>query len=286
MDASQKIDIYASRLGDAKLDIKTKANIATDVRDSIENLTTTGPVYNKFLTKLWPVFKKILEGKPDFSPTSFEHVLRNQVLEILHRLQHASPEIEPYALEIIDTLMALVRIENEDNAVLCLKTIMDLERHQAKATESKVLPFLDLIQEMFDKMEQVVRETFDTPAGSGTSTAATPNTGSQAFQSPRPGSPATIASDPGTEKKDHTPLAKGMHSFKVLAECPIIVVSIMQAHRTQVQGYVKNFVPSIKSILQLQAKAQEQAHAEAAKNNTIFAGVSKDIKNRAASTLR
>ena len=40
--------------------------------DSIETQCSPPATFQKFLTKLWPVFKKILEGKPDFSPTSFE----------------------------------------------------------------------------------------------------------------------------------------------------------------------------------------------------------------------
>lgn len=189
----------------------------------------------------------------------------------------------PFALDMVDTLMELVRVENEDNAVLCLKTIMDLERHQQTETASKVQPFLDLIQEMFELMEQVVHDTFDSPTlPHQPSSSATANLQSQTFQSPRPGSPATTVSDPGTEKKEHTPLAKGMQSFKVLSECPIIVVSIFQVHRSSVAANVKKFVPSIKGILLLQAKAQEKAHAEAAAEKTIFTGVSKEIRNRAA----
>ncbi|OQU96918.1 hypothetical protein CLAIMM_02931 isoform 2 [Cladophialophora immunda] len=282
MDASQKIDVYAARLSDPKIDTRTKSNVATELRDSVESLCTPSSVYTKFLTKLWPVFKKILEGKPDSNPTSFEHILRNQILEILHRLQHQLHEVEPFALDMVETLMELVRVENEDNAVLCLKTIMDLERHQPSATAPKVQPFLDLIQEMFELMEQVVRETFDSPAPHHPAPSSTSIPQSQTFQSPRPGSPATTVSDPGTEKKEHAPLAKGMQSFKVLSECPIIVVSIFQAHRGAVAANVKKFVPSIKGILLLQAKAQEKAHAEAAANKTIFTGVSKEIKNRAA----
>ncbi|KIX99466.1 uncharacterized protein Z520_05042 [Fonsecaea multimorphosa CBS 102226] len=277
MDASQKIDVYAARLN-----VRTKSNVATELRDSVESLCTPSSVYTKFLTKLWPVFKKILEGKPDFHPTSFEHILRNQILEILHRLPHQLREVEPFALDMVETLMELVRVENEDNAVLCLKTIMDLERHQPNATASKVQPFLDLIQEMFELMEQVVRDTFDSPVPHHQAPSSTSNPQSQTFQSPRPGSPATTVSDPGMEKKEHVPLAKGMQSFKVLSECPIIVVSIFQAHRSSVAANVKKFVPSIKGILLLQAKAQEKAHAEAAANKTIFTGVSKEIKNRAA----
>jgi transformation/transcription domain-associated protein len=197
-----------------------------------------------------------------------------------------NPEaVEPFAEEIVDVLMELVRIENEDNAVLCMKAIMDLERHHHKATQSKVQPFLDLIQEMFQMMDQVVKDTFDTTAqGSTPGMPSTPSTGGQTFQSPRPGSPAsTITSDMslGDSQAGHQ-LLKGMQSFKVLAECPIIVVSLFQAHRNSVPNNVKLFVPLIKSVLLLQAKPQEKAHAEAAEQGKIFTGVSKDIKNRAA----
>ena len=177
--------------------------------------------------------------------------------------------------------MELVRVENEDNAVLCMKTIMDLERHQLTATASKVQPFLELIQEMFQLMGKVVKDTFDNPPGLTPSVSSTQNHTSQNFQSPRPASPATTSSEPGADRKDQA-LAPGMQSFKVLAECPIIVVSIFQAHRSSVSANVKRFVPLIKEILLLQAKPQERAHSEAAAAGTIFTGVCKEIKNRAA----
>ena len=188
--------------------------------------------------------------------------------------------LKPFAADIVDLLMGLVRVENEDNAVLCMKTIMDLERYQVEATASKVQPFLELIHEMFDTMEQVVKETFETPLH-GAAAGATPN--SQVFQSPRPGSPsASVGSDLGIDVQTTRPLLSGMKSFKVFAECPIIVVSLFQAHRNCVPSNVKKFVPLIKVVLMLQAGPQERAHAEAKKRDDIFTGVSKDIKNRAA----
>ncbi|KAL8725777.1 MAG: hypothetical protein Q9166_007142 [cf. Caloplaca sp. 2 TL-2023] len=277
--ADRNIDVYAARLGDAQLDVKQKFSIATDLRDNID-LLCNGPSYAAFLKKLVPVFTKLLEGPPVFISTSWEQRLRSCILEIFHRLpmNHADV-LKPYAAGIVDLLMGLVRVENEDNAVLCMKTIMDLERYQTEATAAKVQPFLDLIQEMFETMEHVVKETFDAPthtAAAGT----TPN--SQVFQSPRPGSPsASMGPDLGIDVQTARPLLSGMKSFKVFAECPIIVVSLFQAHRNCVPSNVKKFVPLIKVVLMLQAGPQERAHAEA-KRNDIFIGVSKDIKNRAA----
>ncbi|KAJ5702643.1 hypothetical protein N7488_010191 [Penicillium malachiteum] len=278
----RNIDIYATKLGDERLDVKVRANVATELRDSIEPLCS-GANYPIFLSKLWPVFKTILGGDPVFFSMSYEQKLRNCILETLHRLPTASPDVEPYAADMVDLLMELARIENEDNAVLCMKTIMDLERNQAKATSARVQPFLELIQEMFQTMEQVVRDTFDTPTQATPSgMPSTPNASVQNFQSPRPSSPATSVSDLGPEQQSSNVILKGMQSFKVLAECPIIVVSIFQTHRASVAANVKLFVPLIKTILLLQAKPQEKAHADAAAQGTIFTGVCKEIKNRAA----
>ncbi|KAJ6107212.1 hypothetical protein N7523_008535 [Penicillium sp. IBT 18751x] len=278
----RNIDIYANKLGDEKLDVKVRANVATELRDSIEPLCS-GASYPIFLSKLWPVFKTILKGDPVFFSMSYEQKLRNCILETLHRLPMNSPDVEPYAADMVDLLMDLARIENEDNAVLCMKTIMDLERNQAKATSARVQPFLELIQEMFQTMEQVVRDTFDTPnQATPSGMPSTPNASAQNFQSPRPSSPATSVSDLGPEQQSSNVILKGMQSFKVLAECPIIVVSIFQTHRASVAANVKLFVPLIKTILLLQAKPQEKAHADAAAQGTIFTGVCKEIKNRAA----
>jgi transformation/transcription domain-associated protein len=176
--------------------------------------------------------------------------------------------------------MNLVKYDNEENASLCVKTIMDIMRHQSKVLQEKVQPFLSLIQELFDQMESVVRDQLDNP------TSVVPSTpgSSQNFQnSPRPGSPVASVSDLGADPQQQTrPLLKGMQSFKVLAECPIIVVSIFQIYRTTVGPNVKLFVPLIKSVLLLQAKPQEQAHKDAEARGTIFTGVSPNIRNRAA----
>ncbi|MCJ1286042.1 hypothetical protein MMC26_005384 [Xylographa opegraphella] len=279
--AERSIDAFAARLGDINADPKTKLTPAMELRDNVEFLCS-GSLYPIFLKKLLPIFVKLLEGPPVFISTSWVQRLRNCILEIIHRLPMTPSEVlKPYAGGLVDLLMGLVKTENEDNAVLCMKIVMDLERSNTDATANKVQPFLDLIQEMFDTMEQVVIDTFDTPIQNNTS-GSTPNN-SQNFQSPRPGSPlASTALDLSIDQQTARHLIKGMQSFKVLAECPIIVVSLFQAHRNSVHSNVRTFVPRIKGVLLLQVKAQQRAHEEAQKRGDIFTGVSKDVKNRAA----
>ncbi|KAI5862854.1 hypothetical protein GGS23DRAFT_569784, partial [Durotheca rogersii] len=268
---------------------KYKLDAASSLRDSLEPYTI-GTNYAVFLKRLMPVFVAILRGPCIFQSTSPEQKLRNCILEILYRLPthqtQTSPEpFEPYAEEIVDLLMSLVRNDNEDNATLCVKIISDVMRHQPKVLHGKVQPFLDLIQELFEQMEKVVREQLDSIAVpfNATGPPTTPGSTQTNFQSPRPGSPVASVTDLGQDPQQQSrPLLKGMQSFKVLSECPIIVVSVFQTYRNIIQQNVKAFVPLIKSVLCLQAKAQEQAHVEAKAKGAVFSGVSQSIKNRAA----
>ena len=183
---------------------------------------------------------------------------------------------------MLTLLMNLVRTENEENAVLCMKTIMDFQRTYQKILGDQVQPFLDLIMEMFVQMPKAVRDTFDIPAAGAT--PALPSTpANMNVSSPKPMSPLMPGQDPVNDSQQPPKLlTKGMQSFKVLAECPIIVVSLFQAHRSSVHKNVTLFVPLIKDMLQLQASPQREAHEQAKLRGENFTGVSPNIKNRVA----
>ncbi|KAK5993473.1 Transcription-associated protein 1 [Cladobotryum mycophilum] len=282
------IDDVVKRLSTADLDTRLKVEAATTLRDSLDAYTS-GPIYAPFLKRLMPIFIGILRGPCTFQSNSPEQKLRNCILEVLHRLPTApSPTepFEPYAEEVVDLLMQLVRSDNEDNAALCVKITSDIMRHQHKVLAGKVQAFLVLIQELFDQMEKVVKEQLDSaPLAPNTQPGApsTPGSSQANFQSPRPGSPVTSVTELGADpQQQNRPLLKGMQSFKVLSECPIIVVSVFQIYRNTVQANVKLFVPLIKKFLSLQASAQRQAHTDAAARGEIHTGVSPAVKNRAA----
>lgn len=59
--------------------------------------------------------------------------------------------------------MKILRVENEDNAVVCVKIIIDLHRSFRQVLEDQVQPFLDIVQEIFQNMEQTVKDSFDNP---------------------------------------------------------------------------------------------------------------------------
>lgn len=60
--------------------------------------------------------------------------------------------------------MNLLRNENEENAVVCVKIIIDLHRSFRHVLEDQVQPFLDIVQEIFKNMEQTVKDSLDAPS--------------------------------------------------------------------------------------------------------------------------
>ncbi|PHH60652.1 hypothetical protein CDD81_1373 [Ophiocordyceps australis] len=282
------LDDVVKRLSTSDLEAKDRLEAATSLRDSLDHYTS-GQLYTVVLKRLMPVFINILRGPCIYQSNSPEQKLRHCILEILHRLPTApapTEPFEPYAQETCELLMQLVRNDNEDNATLCVKITSDIMRHQHKALQAKVQDFLSLIQELFEQMPKVVREQLDNAPSATLGQSGAPSTpGSQQtnFQSPRPASPVVSVPDLAADaQQQNRPLLRGMQSFKVLSECPIIVVSIFQIYRATVPQNVKAFVPLIKNVLLLQANAQKQAHADAAARGQTHTGVSSGIKNRAA----
>jgi transformation/transcription domain-associated protein len=144
---------------------------------------------------LIPVLKKILENEqPVFHSNSEEQVsfflrilvycvstktfilllqkLRNLLLEVLYRLPQ-NEALKPYATELLQLLMGLLKVENEDNAVICLKIIIELYKSYKLLLEDQVQPFLDIVREMYLNMEQTVKDAFDSSGSSATPGAST-----------------------------------------------------------------------------------------------------------------
>ncbi|KAG1145231.1 hypothetical protein G6F37_006937 [Rhizopus arrhizus] len=258
------LQIYAHRLSDPDLAIGLKVTIANELRDQVEVFQTSE--YPKFLSTLLSLFLDILQNEPPvFISNAPEQKLRNIILEIIYRLPQTEA-LKEYVPELCRTLMKILRVENEDNAVVCVKIIIDLHRSFRHVLEDQVQPFLDIVQEIFQNMESTVKEAFDNP-----DQISTPSS----VASPRPMSPAADIPDAPSKI-----LPKSMFSFKVLTECPIIVVLLFQSYRRSAADNIMKFVPLIFQTLCLQAAPQMEASNAAAARGEIFIGVSPAIKQK------
>jgi len=141
---------------DTPADVRLK--LATEIRDKIEIVHTSE--YGNFLNRMVPVFLQTLKtGKPQFVDC-MEQKTRNILLEILNRLPSQSPNqnecLRPYALELIRMAMHLLEVDNEPNAVICLRIIFELHKNYRPQLQNEVQPFLDFVQKIYRDLKSNV----------------------------------------------------------------------------------------------------------------------------------
>lgn len=191
------------------------------------------------------------------------------------------------ATELLSELMKVVEEDDEDNAATALKIVVELHKAYKTHLEDQVVPFFDMVQKMYRNMDQAVENNFDNPdvgfIRRRVSQGCGANVGLPHFFTQEDVDVPVMSQRPGEEEGSYNlPLAPSLLSFKVLKECPIILVLLLQIHRKFVNETVENLVPLIINVLGLQPKLQIEAHKEAAANGEEFVGVSPAIKNRAA----
>ncbi|KAI8925789.1 hypothetical protein BC831DRAFT_256646 [Entophlyctis helioformis] len=256
------VEVYANRLNDADVDNKVKVAIVTELRDSIEIVQSVE--YPRFLAFLLPVFISILSSvEPSLFADTNDNKVRNIILEIIHRFPN-NDALKSYAQDLMKVLMSVLRTDNEENAVICLKIIVDLHKNYKTIVEDYVQPFLDTVQEMYQNMEKAVADAFgdDGALDAGSLVDL---------------SGSAVGGEPQSKKA----LPLSLFSFKVLTECPIIIALLFQIHRKFVPTNVPLFVPLIVKVLLLQPPQQAAIHKEADAQSTVFLGMAPSIKNAA-----
>ncbi|GAA5967961.1 hypothetical protein JCM21900_003879 [Sporobolomyces salmonicolor] len=295
--AGQDFQTIADKLKEPSFDLKAKVALATELRDSIDMHQKDLDLARLFEVLL-PAFVEILhDGKPSMIGNSPENKLRNLLIQILHRLPHVEP-LRQHAPSLMALLLQLLRTENEENAVLCMKVVIDLHRTYSRPPppspsnppnpdgapdptvqqiEASVDEFLEIVAELFKNMGSVVEETFrDTRSTRSSAQAGGSGSSEAASQSPA-APPASLEGDGGaaggTANVVHAP---AMRSFKLLQDCPASIVFIFQTYRPMVNKAITIFVPLVFDFIQMQAAPQAKKHASMEKGQS-WVGICPEI---------
>ncbi|BGP26145.1 transcription-associated protein 1 [Rhodotorula toruloides] len=288
----QSFEAIADKLKDPSVDYKAKTNLATELRDAIDMYQKDLDL-GKLFDILLPAFTDILRtGKPAFVSTSGEHKLRNLLIQILHRLPHVEP-LRQHAPSLMSLLLKLLRIESEDNAVLCMKVIIDLHRTYSRPPppssaqpanaeptpdptvaqiEASVDEFLEIVADLFKNMGSVVEETFREAARQTRSQAGQ---AAADAQSPSSGGPPSLEGEGGAGNQPVV-YAPAMRSFKLLQDCPASIVFIFQTYRPLVNKAITIFVPLVFEFIQMQAEPQRRKH-ESMEHGKSWVGICPEI---------
>lgn len=142
----------------------------------------------------------IRTGKPVFVKDSPEQQLRHLLLEVLSKTP-PHELVRPLAPNIMDTMIHVIRTDNEENAVLAIKITVDMYRTHKDSLASQAEAFINTVNDLYKNMDDLVQTTFEANIESHAAGASPPKPGDVSHA-----------------------LSPGMRSFRVMSECPIATV--------------------------------------------------------------
>ncbi|CAL1700686.1 unnamed protein product [Somion occarium] len=246
--SAAELEMRAARVADPGIDLKTKYAVACEIRDMID--TVRDSESSHVVPHMVPVLLEILRsGEPSFQRDSLEFSFRRVLLEILHRIPTAEI-VRTQAIPMYNGMLYLIRHDNEEIAITCCKTIVDIARAYRGITEEHVSEFLTIVLELYHNIPGLVEECF---------------------------SEQSAVMDPNV-------VLPGTRSFKVIAEMIHVVVAFAQANRAVVLPMVQQNLPSFLAVLNLEAPAQKKAREEFEARGGLWAGMAPTIRNPQAYT--
>lgn len=179
------------------------------MRDCVEIFRE--PEILRFLQHVLPTVIDILEtGQPAFKKDSQEQMLRHALIDTIHRLP-LNEHLKQHVPTLMGLMLNLLRRDNEETGVTCIKIIIDLNRNYRTSPEEFISQFIDFVQDLYRNTRNLVNVYFE----------------------------------PGSSPIDSQTLAPSTESFKVLTECPIATVLLFQSHRNLVANTIRTMLPLV-----------------------------------------
>lgn len=221
MLTAAKFEEHCARLVDPAITNEQRRSLATEVRDSIE-LVHSGD-YAAFLSHFLPAFRVVLtELTTPQVEDNVVHKTRAVILEVLNRLPH-NEVLRAKFTELLPLAMNVLQNDSEDNAVTAIHIIFDLHKSFRPHLESQVQPFLDFVRTLYSNFGDSIEATIlSTPSSSAVATAGA-GAGNSQQQRPR--------------------MAKASQSFKVINQCPLLVMFVFQLYPKFLNSNIKHLLP-------------------------------------------
>ncbi|RLN91504.1 hypothetical protein BBJ28_00006450 [Nothophytophthora sp. Chile5] len=193
------VDVVRQKLGDGDPDAVLKELV--DLYRRAEILHT--PQLGRILEALFPVWKSLLHAKlPPQARATTRNRCRKTLLQILNRLP-SNEALRPYVTQLLQLLMEVLLKDNEENALIALKTLFDLHRNYRPGLRNEVQSFLELVQQMYKNLPGTMKKQFSGPPEAHKTTSATGATTPTANKSgTRPPTPLATATATSTAAAD------------------------------------------------------------------------------------
>lgn len=163
---------------------------------------------------------------------------------MIHRLP-TTELLRPYVGTILSAMLKVLKTDNEENVIICLRIIIELHKQYRPAFTPEVQHFLAFVRQMYMDLPNHMSKIFeprqlirinDISEVDMTHLLSETYTVTQIQVDKKPGENEVI---------NYNLIPRGTLSLKVFQELPIIVVLMYQIYKQYVHQEVANFVPLI-----------------------------------------
>ncbi|KAG7096928.1 hypothetical protein E1B28_004329 [Marasmius oreades] len=239
------LEIRCAKIADPGIDLKTKNAVACEIREMLDTIRDSETI--RVLPYLIPTLLELLRtGEVTFRKDTLEYQFRRVLVEIMYRLP-TSDAARPHLNSMFECLFHLVRQDNEENAALACKTLIDHVRNYRCLTEENLSECTTLFIEGLGHMSDLVTRLLSEDSAAMDSEVA----------------------------------LRGLHSFKVMAEMGLVMVMFSRAMR-QMAPVVKATIDPTFEVIELESPAQKKVRDDCEAMGNTWAGMASTIKNPGA----
>ncbi|XP_033155613.1 transcription-associated protein 1 isoform X1 [Drosophila mauritiana] len=243
---------YLNILNDSSSKDELKLKATQELSEHFEMIMQS-PAYPSFLENSLKIFMRILQdGEPQFIQENTMQHIRKLILEMIHRLP-ITESLRQHVKTIITMMLKILKTDNEENVLVCLRIIIELHKHFRPSFNSEIQLFLGFVKEIYTSLPNHLTSIFETSNDIWVTDLKDLNLEvllSEAY------SVRTIhvekALDSNSQQQIYNLLPRGVLSLKVLQELPIIVVLMYQIYKNAVHQEVSEFIPLILTTINLQ----------------------------------
>lgn len=229
--------------------METRLQMVREIRRCLD--VTYSPDYYDFLKCYMKPFAIILFHltKPQFLGNT-ENKIRYVVIDILYRLPHTEV-LRPFANDILRVVVHVLVSDNEEVGLQCTHIIFDIVRHYRPESNGELQPFFDFVVQMYQNFKQTVTKFFESEPVRNSDPEPEHSTVQNVsdFEPVRSNDredemniDEIIHPMEGHHRKPNQEIKWSMMSFKMVHECPVVVMYLIQSNYQPVQGFIPHLV--------------------------------------------
>ncbi len=208
---------HAARLVDRNIEESERRKLAAEVREAIEVVHSQD--YGAFLEHFLKAFVEVLTvvTKPQLENNDI-HKTRSTILEVMSRLPH-NDVLKSRCHQLLPLAMNVMQTDNEENSVTAIHIVFDLHKTFRPDLETQVEPFLSFVRQLYSSLRKTV---------------------------------STVLLNSAEPK---TTIPKASESFKVITECPLVVMFVFQLYPRCIRPNIQALLPLMLKAIQIEVPA-------------------------------